>query len=119
MSCDLNDLADRVEAASGADRELDRTIKEFVGHAWDYAAEWPRDGQPIAFPYTASIDAAITLVPEGYKWKIMCSDFDGYLCEIWTDGTPEYEHVSRAATPALALTAAALRARAQEKNDDL
>lgn len=63
---DLLALADRCEAAQGPDRELDAAIKKTIGDAWDYAADWgPRDNcNPVAKPYTASIDAVLTLVPD-------------------------------------------------------
>jgi hypothetical protein len=100
-------LAERCEQAVGPDRELDFAIAAGVG--------WP-DSPNLhqhARRYTESIDAAVTLVPEGRGYELrqgnsgarraLCRMWDGR--GIWTDGTV-------AATPALALCAAALRARA-------
>ena len=66
----LSTLADRAEKATGPDRELDAAIKEAFGHIWDYAADWGPRGKdrPVAKPYTASLDAAMTLVPKGWRW---------------------------------------------------
>lgn len=65
--------------------------------------------------YTASIDAAMTLVPEGFTGLIPVRG--GKLEEAWlwpTDGTMMKGFRVSAATPALALCAAALRARIKE-----
>lgn len=60
--------------------------------------------------FTASIDAALTLVPKGWSWLIRPSDFqDNWIAEVWRgddDGRG-----SRATTPALAICIAALRAK--------
>jgi hypothetical protein len=105
-AADMPALAETVEAATGPDRELDREICLAI-----------RNGRwisPSAVPsYTASIDAAMTLVPEGY--------FIRKLIQFGVEGPwgaviayapqlhmPEPESV--ADTPALALSAAALRA---------
>jgi hypothetical protein len=55
--------------------------------------------QPLPM-FTASLDAAVTLVPEGCGWMVMSS---AAKVGVWP---------SHGATPALALCAAALRARA-------
>lgn len=99
MRPDLTTLAERVEAASGPDRGLDAEIAvalkigargllpddhEYlsrvrkadgcaVGTYWFHC----RSGMSLrtAEAYTASIDAALTLVPPGHKWVIHS---DGY-----------------------------------------
>lgn len=126
-------LAERVESATGADRELDYAIHENIHGDWlrrnAYIREQGDDGWYSATPpikgansiaapqaYTASLDAAMTLVPkgclhmartiwdaEGKTAGIGC--INQYVGDMWTDGFD-----SCAATPALALTAAALRA---------
>ena len=136
------DLAARIEAATGADREVDRLIEEtrpgVLRHSdhtrtdahrkapndeWAYVISG--DGHPDYPPgqgypsprYTASLDAAMTLVPEGMRWAV--DTFSGKAeatIAIIDDATGYYvgdESTSHAVTPALALTAAALRARAQ------
>jgi len=140
---DFLELAERCETAPGPDRELDLAIINGItskpGWFWhdkiagiisrdDYGAN--ALGNPLCSleDYTSSIDAAITLVPEGYA-------IDGFMIwpghpstltvlgtmrrEFGLDRTIEWTHTggdgkwkTQAATPALALCAAALRARA-------
>lgn len=116
----LQDLAERIEAADGPDRELDGDIAEAVGavppfvHRRD-SPEWGswsggRDHWD-APAYTGSLDAAVTLVPEGYSFNLG-NDVRGWA-DVWFD-VPVYDgkpYEGRAATPALALCAASLRAR--------
>ena len=106
----LLDLAARCESATGPSFALERDISEALG-------------VPLTRPYTASIDAALMLVPEGWAWTAAT-----YWCE-GEDAPPYYADCAdlvtlnsgqdapvfqgKAATPALALCAAALRARAQ------
>jgi hypothetical protein len=79
--------------------------------------------------YTASLDAAMTLVPEGCLFTVRTvwdGDETAGLASVsrYTPAKPcrhprRYwmdEHQTTAATPALALTAAALRARASLKD---
>lgn len=112
-------LAERVEEAEGPDRELDREIKAAVGDAWDYAADWgPRDNcHPVANAYTASLDAVMTLVPEGWRLRQMnfsgpCADDRKWHLNLHGGREGGDTFVGRGRTPALALCAAALRARA-------
>ncbi len=75
--------------------------------------------------YTTSLDAALTLVPEGWRGKLLIGDWsDGQRPEqdraaLWNNDDGARESVfgvgSSAATPALALCIASLRAR--EKSD--
>lgn len=130
------DLIERIEAASGPDRVLDSNIYAILnkhmmytptklGHFYDpsktvaiAAQKYHISGgaTAIAPRYTASLDAAMTLVPKGWcilaAWNpahprsyITLSDgpMDGQA-RTWGEGCG-------AATPALALCAAALRAR--------
>ena len=116
------DLSARVGGLSGPDREIDWQIAVAVGvkseprpKSWagidqlQFLTDLPR--------YTASLDAAMTLVPEDYA--IDCLK-EGEVGRWYVNMRPrnwiaEWE-CSRAATPALALTAAALRARAAQEN---
>lgn len=102
----LLELAERCEAATGPSYVLDLEIAEVIAPtelAW----------QP---PFTASLDAALMLVPEGWTGIVPITGGDDAW--LWQEralaGTG---HRCRAATPALALCAAALRARHEmEKN---
>jgi hypothetical protein len=98
-------LAERCEQEAGPDRELDFAIAAGVG--------WP-DSPNLhqhARRYTENIDAAVTLVPEGWTWAryysgaVECGTLNG------PDGSILFER-GEGASFALALCAAALRARA-------
>jgi hypothetical protein len=111
-------LAERCEQAAEPDRELDAEIAValFGGEIIWKTANWTMDQYPTRrfknsdyiggyqssgiLTYTESIDAAVTLVPEGCGWMVMKN-----VAKVgrWP---------KRGATPALALCAAALRARA-------
>jgi len=109
-------LAERVEALDGPNRNLDADIMRATGLGGlkaDYAPH----------PYTASIDAALTLVPEGWaveRWQIWPGEPSTLdLLETkrsgdqWVRDGWQGKVDACAATPALALCAAALRARAE------
>ena len=106
----MRDLIERLEAADGPQFVLDVEIWKTC-HPADWKWQHGRFNPPA---YTASIDAALTLVPEGWLWRIMPSDFDGWLAEVWTDDTLDCEFGVRAKTPALAICIAALRAKGDE-----
>jgi hypothetical protein len=116
-------LADRVDALSGPDREVDTWIENHLGLA---QFEQPHpfrsycDGETRIEPkhFTASLDAAMTLVPEGHSWTLGQNvHHKHWVCSINylnDEGAPAClaDSLSRA-TAALALTAAALRAQAE------
>lgn len=112
-------LSSRVERLEGPDREIDRAIKQAFDHDWDYSADWDywdalngeRVSKPVAKPYTASLDAAMSLVPEGMSWRLMRGDNGGYLADAWTAETGDREFASAGKTSAIALCAAALKSR--------
>jgi hypothetical protein len=117
----LIELADRCEKATGPDRELDAQIwlasePRTEGAVPDEnCAGWVRrDGWAFgcakAPDYTASLDAAMTLVPEGYDWVIGRTN-GGLTIHAEVGGRGD-EYMRFGSTPALALCAAALRARA-------
>lgn len=116
MRDDLKALAERCEAADGPSRELDAEIAVALNLPWDYAADWGPRGmdKPVAQPYTASLDAAMMLLPEGYMWGIG-STGSATLAKPVNGLFPV--HRGNAATPALALTAACLRAIGGESHD--
>lgn len=66
----LSSLIERLEKAEGPDRELDEELALISGcerkdHWWKVNGAWG-----LALPaFTSSVDAALTLVPEGFKWK--------------------------------------------------
>lgn len=147
----LLELADRVEKASGPDRELDGKIFIAVTPSVSDAGRidqmggvvgwWPK-GKPYqsareVSAYTASLDAAMTLVPDEWRCGFeqagvsdhnnlitgWCWPFASSWEPDWQLGYDSYKGhdqgaQSAAVTPALALTAAALRVRAQQEASD-
>jgi hypothetical protein len=132
----MMELADRVEALSGPDREVDLAIILALGthvlerrgrdrREWLYPVaragrldpsfySWGYDALPR---YTASLDSAMTLVDP--TWFFHVSRFspeeDGRgQAHIYPNRGLGDDFESEAATPALALTAAALRAHASQ-----
>lgn len=146
---DLHALAGRVEGAAGPSEELDALIRcalwategayvaqSTINGAWCvYLGE--RNGcprlfeRPFAIPhrawigaYTASLDAAMLLVPEGFgvtlsRYWIAKTENPVWSAELSTGGVPSNPRrvfdCYDAATPALALTAASLRAIASDR----
>ncbi|MEA3044532.1 MAG: hypothetical protein QOH47_2370 [Sphingomonadales bacterium] len=144
---DLLALAETIEAATGPDRRLD-TLVEIARNPdkpWvigEKPGRWPREAifgtladmldwamdetkvpPEIGAPaYTSSLDAAMTLVPDGYRVSQLNEETDSpdrpWVVSLSVRiGAPGRMLVyASAATPALALTAASLRARhAMEK----
>ena len=124
-------LADRCEQAAGPDRELDVAIARALGwkplYRDDYSKWWPpaavadarerkrsilhHPTQPLP-AFTANLDAAVTLVPEGWAW-VVGSSVEGELKPAAQLKASDGGNVMAfAAIPALAICAAALRARA-------
>lgn len=148
MTGDLVALAGRVERASGADRELDAEIALATAYAGcrrrtaESNHRLPVENQfgHGFFPpsYTTSLDAAMSLVPEGWAidklsmWPASPESASNLSAPqshchmvgtsvqrmgrkmVWGHGGSDGRVDATAATPALALVAAALRARAQE-----
>jgi hypothetical protein len=109
---DLSDLIARVEAASGPDRELDLAIAEAAGVKHGHTC----DDNGIIHPcwgnvlrYSASLDAAVSLVPGGMAWTVLA--ISGAEPATHSPSAVVSRYHALAATPALALCAAALRAR--------
>lgn len=128
-------LIARLESAAEGSRELDFGIAQAIGLArahpetdrsewaealidgkWTYLGaegQWKLDWWlPL---YTTSIDAALTLVPEGWRVNTLAQHENGWACLLYRG---EWNEPGRAvmaspvlATPALAICAAALKAR--------
>lgn len=119
---ELNRLADRVEALTGPDREVDWLVYEAIGEPVVLlvrAATAGRDEATWAPFYSQSLDAAMSLVPDGYSWTLGQNVHHGHwLCSINyvnREGEPTcLADSGHRKAPALALTAAALRARAEQ-----
>jgi hypothetical protein len=125
-----SELIDRLEKAEGPKRDLDEAIFIYLGKAPEVGGDygWKRTGagywsQPIdsegrqhktiiAPNYTSSVDAALTLVPEGRDITMQIyNEADGLSADAWVAGTARQHHKSLV----IALCIAALKARAQEK----
>lgn len=117
-------LAARCEAATGPDRDIDRALCPVVGirvvdegHPLGVCYyDENRHGIPLPL-FTHSMDAAIRLVPEGWLLaNLSQTDAGFWWAELRKGYITSYSAVAmtshyRAATAALALTAASLRAR--------
>lgn len=129
----LNELIEKIEAAGGPDPELDREVMMAAGYRYEQrdigcryedgsvALDWVyvdtktdkwRSTHPLEF--TASIDAAMTLIPSGWHRSMFDADNGDALCKLERD---EQGIHTRGKTWPLALCAAALKAR-QEDNDN-
>jgi hypothetical protein len=120
-------LSDRVEALTGPSRAIDADIHAIVCNSLVYVSDaYPAPsgngrvvscykggghGTSVSPRYTASIDSAMTIVPKA--WSCFHVDATAPECGIdWVLHGPQEELAKGAAlTPALALTAAALRSR--------
>lgn len=138
----MDELIALLEKATVPDRELNAALNcirkgwsvemrngkafSFFHHADDKEAKWHylfdtrgRIDVAIGYPsYTASIDAAVTLVPEGWAWFV--ERIDGFTngdARLWLPAQrargyiQENFDVRKAANPAIAICIAALRAR--------
>lgn len=124
----LSTLIERLCAATGPDREIDRDIWWMTDHAraskcyWNAATGLPQPlGDKIpgglgrwavetsAPNYTASIDAALTLVPDGISWE-MYSWPTGSMKFHASCGGGALNSMSNV-NPAIAICIAALKAR--------
>lgn len=155
---DLMELASRVEAGEGPDRELDAAIGVAVAGYFLGEPRYPGAERRYGYvdkegcrvepgngaadrlipPYTASLDAAMTLVPEGWAidkismWpaspegasnatepqssvSMVGTSLERYGRRmVWGYSGKEGRAEATSSTPARALTAAALRARAHQ-----
>lgn len=126
----MKDLIERIEKAEAGSRELDAEIAvalyggEIIWKQANYTMEvYPARrapspnhvggfaNNPVEY-FTTSVDAALTLRPEGLAWAGEFSDYN--YANFWLD-TQDYDGrplgEGRGNSPALAICAAALRAR--------
>ena len=114
-------LSDQVEAATGADRELDALIFVAVNgyekrhnERLGFDQYW-KDGRWVGLgsmpPYSTSIDAALTLVMKGWDW-LKCLDERGHtIFAVYAGDGAELGRSIYTNSDVRALCAAALRAR--------
>ena len=141
----LEALLARVLKGTGPDRKLDAEIEACltgrVTHprnpGWTFEpqdVEWKlarlanspfiSQASRPAPPYTASLDAALTLLPEGYWWQIANGNRRHYDlqagAELFFAGGPnrgDMAFSADAATPARALIAACIKARMEAQDE--
>ena len=119
----MTDLIARLEKLTGPDREVDAEIfAEITGNVrsqdyWRFTGLRTKgEADDVAFSayckyralrYTASLDAALSLVPEGWEWEL------SWLAGVAAAkiGDPLLYLEGEAKTPAIALCIAALKAR--------
>ena len=115
----LLELAEQCEAATGPDRLTDQAI------GWVCGTQRWRGSQPDydGPHYTASLDAAMSLVPSNCVWSAGDWKANGHCASasVWPpekDRPEGFHGIAQASTPALALVAAALRALSTQQKVD-
>lgn len=145
MTTEIESIIGRLEKATGPDREIDGEIEAALGapsftrfdlaegYHWEFEADGMA-GEVSAFSvlgnktsrrqkrfqapvYTASVDAALTLLPEGFKWKLGYSRHVPCVAELvdYSDRAAGQFVGECDSNHAVALTLAALRARLSQK----
>lgn len=114
MSTDLaklRELLARVESATGPDRKLEYGIaRMFIDHWKEYDEDEFYDNATHCPRLTSSIDAAVQLcerVLPGWIWDVTSTGTSW----VMTPGDSDEHFAASAATPAIALCAAILRAK--------
>lgn len=107
----LGELARRCEAATGGNTDTEIAVRRTIENVIHDIMPEPKVVQPLK--YCSSLDAALSLVPEGWHAIIHARpDYPGV--ELFEFPLPcRKVPLVHADTPALALCAAALRARAE------
>ena len=96
----IAELIERLEKATGPDRELDRSIHIAI------------DGNTVVPGYTESLDAALMLVPSWHKWSVACGLLVQYVARVTqVKDSRDFFDGQCDSTPAIALCIAALKAR--------
>ncbi len=113
----MKDIIAELEKAEAGSRELDRIIFELVKGRKRHISTFEQyESSEILPRYTVSIDAALILVPEGHEWETGSNleNQKGWAKvgdNVWDECFEDI--VVIAATPALALCIAALKASEQ------
>ena len=117
----MTDLIKQLEAATEGSRNLDAAIAEVAVWHPGRAEELQEAGhafydtaKSMCACYTTSIDAALTLVPEDFSWRLQqtLGKPGGMAALVGPDDQVGDYHIG--ATPALALCIAILKARDHE-----
>lgn len=140
----MKDLIEMLEKATGPDRDIDLACHILLsGRKWEFSQAWLNNRDIIhtavtdedredmevwgTLPhvrmlprYTASLDAALTLVPSGHEWRAgddleNRSAWASISDDVWDEANGEIIAIGK--TPAIALCIAALKARAASETD--
>jgi hypothetical protein len=115
----MKDLIERLEKGTGPDRELGNQIPVALGYIWNGRlssgnprGQWEHpDGRTLPdSDFTGSIDAALSLVPEGWAAVIYVENNGSGDVRIGRHQGDE-DYMGFGKTPAIALCIAALKAR--------
>lgn len=107
----LERIVERLQRAAGPDRDIDAAICKACNIPWSSDEEGNFGGygiMPRRVKFTSSIDAARTLVPEGWYVRKLNQFSDGWYCTV-VRGEENYSGDQK--PPAIALCIAALKAR--------
>lgn len=116
VTSSLSDLIARLEKATAGSRELDAEIGAALGLCDHSGPAHHRPFKDWAKPYTSSIDAAMTLVPEGHLWKCGYSRYVPHIAEIVDYDSHRGSFVGECdSNRAIALCIASLKARASHQ----
>lgn len=127
----MKELIERLEKATEGSRELDCEIAfldgwrcktiDTIGLCWK-KGDWSWTQEDYEHPpcYTTSLDAALSLVPRGHMWALVCTKVVGieapHIAVVRPGDTDEDSRPTyKAPTPALALCIAALKARTEDQ----
>lgn len=110
----MDSLIARLESATEGSLELDYDIHQALGWQDNDECGWSRGDErtdPNWPYYTTSFDAALTLVPEGHCITLRtCTSIPQVIVHCPVESRLG-NHYGKAATPALAICCAALKAR--------
>lgn len=108
----MKELIERLEKATGPDRELDGEIALLLDPDTRRVnpGRWVGNEVPA---YTSSVDDALTLIPQGWRvGSIVEGAIGPWFVSLWDNSVRHLAARSEAPTLPLALCIAALRARA-------
>ena len=129
----MDDLIAKLEAATEGSRELDAEVameihprlKTYTPDTVTGPGHWisDKDGRVYAQDYTTSLDAAVTLIPEGWRLDELKNLIDYWGCILWYADPPQavycgYNDQLRPKSSILAICIAALKARSQTDAGD-
>jgi len=119
-----NEIIAALEVGEGPDRGLDLAIAEVIKLRHGSLGDWDWRPEDTCPHYTGSLDAAMTLVPEGYGWSVsqpqnihLAPEMgDAWeTAQVWSHFGGDEQWFSTIKQPARALCAAALKARMEER----